>query len=341
MMREEHGMDGGEKKTHARLSRIHAPFLSLSLNSKPEEQVDLAAAAAAGVPVIRRFSGGGSVVVDGGTLLVGLAGPAAAVLGAREAAAPADSPALLGPRALMAWTEGVYGPVFRGIGPFALRENGERWERGERERRKKTPRARFALSSPPPLYLTLIFFLRTLIFRLRLRRPEVRGQRPGHLKGAVGAPHVRSFFPAKKRPQARAPVGVGALWRKRRPLFQRVFSSSSSSSFPSLIPHSSFLWDYTPSRMALLTHPARAPAYRAGRPHAGFVTTLKAEVEKTQATATITRRGLLAALPGALEGVGFRVVPTTLEEAEAELVKDHHRTTRVLVDGSGAVCEKK
>ena len=101
-------------------------------HSKPEEQCDLGAAAAAGVPIIRRFSGGGGVVVDGDSLLVGLSGPAATVVGGGGGAEGAASPPSLGPRALMAWTEGVYGPVFSGVGPFALRENGEEEREGKR-----------------------------------------------------------------------------------------------------------------------------------------------------------------------------------------------------------------
>jgi len=127
--------------------------------------------------------------VDEGTLLVGLAGPAAAVVGEGGGAPSAPS---LGPRALMAWTEGVYGPVFGGVGPFALRENGE----GRRRQREKTVKERacfacFVLFS----FLYILFLCPLSPFhppprRLRLWRPQVRGQRPGHLQGAVGAPHV-------------------------------------------------------------------------------------------------------------------------------------------------------
>jgi lipoate---protein ligase len=35
--------------------------------------------------------------------------------------------------------------------------------------------------------------------------------------------------------------------------------------------HTSLLWDYDPSRMSLLKHPPKTPAYRAGRPHEDFV----------------------------------------------------------------------
>lgn len=97
--------------------------------------------------------------------------------------------------------------------------------------------------------------------------------------------------------------------------------------------------------MALLRHPSRAPSYRAGRAHGAFITTLRAEAaKKGAATAATTRRGLLAALPAALEGVGFRVVPTTVEEAEEELLgrrERHHRTTRVLVGADGRAVQKE
>lgn len=86
--------------------------------------------------------------------------------------------------------------------------------------------------------------------------------------------------------------------------------------------------------MAMLTQPSRAPAYRAGRPHGAFVTSLRA-------AGAGDRAGLLSALPAALEGAGFTVVPTSLEEAEDELLgRPHHRSTRVLVDGSGRAVEK-
>lgn len=35
--------------------------------------------------------------------------------------------------------------------------------------------------------------------------------------------------------------------------------------------HTSFLWDYDPSRMSLLKHPSKTPAYRAGRSHEEFI----------------------------------------------------------------------
>lgn len=39
--------------------------------------------------------------------------------------------------------------------------------------------------------------------------------------------------------------------------------------------HTTFLWDYSQERMQMLSMPARMPAYRQGRSHLDFVTTLK------------------------------------------------------------------
>ena len=67
----------------------------------------------AGIPVVRRFSGGGTVVVDGDTQLVSF------VFGV--AAAPAVP---LFPAPLMKWSEGFYAGVFDDLPDFRLRENG-------------------------------------------------------------------------------------------------------------------------------------------------------------------------------------------------------------------------
>ena len=72
-------------------------------------------AAAAGVPLVKRFTGGGTVVVDGDSILTSfiMHGPTAVP----------GVPCY--PRPIMSWTEGVLGRVFAAHGAFALRENGE------------------------------------------------------------------------------------------------------------------------------------------------------------------------------------------------------------------------
>ena len=70
--------------------------------------------AQAGLAVVRRFTGGGTVVVGPDTLFVSF------VFG--SAAAP-DVACF--PSPLMAWSEGFYRGVFHDLPSFRLRENGE------------------------------------------------------------------------------------------------------------------------------------------------------------------------------------------------------------------------
>lgn len=80
---------------------------------KAEQLVHIPEALAAGVPVIKRFSGGGTVAVDRDTVFGTLIMDAA------------ELPAVeCYPRPIMAWSEGFYGSVFSPYGPFGLRDNG-------------------------------------------------------------------------------------------------------------------------------------------------------------------------------------------------------------------------
>lgn len=65
------------------------------------------------VPVIRRFTGGGTVIVDNGTIFVTLI--------CNRDDLPGIKPY---PRSIMYWSGLLYNEVFQGIGDFQLRENG-------------------------------------------------------------------------------------------------------------------------------------------------------------------------------------------------------------------------
>lgn len=75
--------------------------------------VHIPAAVAAGVPVIKRFSGGGTVAVDRDTVFGTL------IL---DSAALPDVECY--PRPIMAWSEAFYSTVFAPHGAFGLREHG-------------------------------------------------------------------------------------------------------------------------------------------------------------------------------------------------------------------------
>ena len=86
--------------------------------------------------------------------------------------------------------------------------------------------------------------------------------------------------------------------------------------------HTSLLWDYAPSRMALLQQPAKQPEYRRHRPHESFVKGLGASLPCRDAFG----RALAAAA-----GARFELEQVQLEEALPAL-EAKHRSVTCLVD---------
>lgn len=153
------------------INRGTSPAIVMGISGKVEE-IDLECARRHDLPIIRRFSGGGTVVVDQDTLMVTFLGPKEVL----------EVPCF--PEPIMRWTGGFYAQGL-GIPDFAVREND---------------------------YVI------------------------GDLKCGGNAQYLR-----KER------------W----------------------LHHTSFLWDYTGSRMACLKMPRRTPEYRKGRTHGAFLTSLK------------------------------------------------------------------
>jgi lipoate-protein ligase A len=83
---------------------VMRPTVVLGIGGNAEALVHAAAAARDGVPLVRRFSGGGTVVVDAGTVFVSFV--------CNKAALP-DVPSF--PRDIMAWTSRFYAPVFADV----------------------------------------------------------------------------------------------------------------------------------------------------------------------------------------------------------------------------------
>ncbi|KAF3438160.1 hypothetical protein FNV43_RR20916 [Rhamnella rubrinervis] len=81
-----------------------------SLSRVPRELLEIGPVLRDEIPVIRRFTGGGTVVVDGGTVFVTLICNKDAVAG-------------LHPRPIVSWSGHLYARVFPGVGDFNLREN--------------------------------------------------------------------------------------------------------------------------------------------------------------------------------------------------------------------------
>ncbi|CAM9864619.1 unnamed protein product [Phaeothamnion confervicola] len=77
------------------------PTVVLGISGKPERMCNLDAVRRDGIPLIRRFSGGGTVIVDQGTIF--------ATLIMKQGDVPECQPY---PRDIMSWTEKIYGPAF-------------------------------------------------------------------------------------------------------------------------------------------------------------------------------------------------------------------------------------
>uniref|UniRef100_A0A0D9X863 BPL/LPL catalytic domain-containing protein n=1 Tax=Leersia perrieri TaxID=77586 RepID=A0A0D9X863_9ORYZ len=84
----------------------------MGVSGKVSELVEIQPVLQDKVPVIRRFSGGGTVIVDQGTVFVTFICSKTAVAGLQPF-----------PRDIMSWSGQLYGKVFDSFGEFQLREN--------------------------------------------------------------------------------------------------------------------------------------------------------------------------------------------------------------------------
>ncbi|KAI5683786.1 hypothetical protein M9H77_05014 [Catharanthus roseus] len=84
----------------------------MGISGKPAELLEVSPVIRDKVPVIRRFTGGGTVIVDHGTVFVTFI--------CNKDAFPDVQPY---PKPIMKWSSLIYNSVFQGIGDFSLREN--------------------------------------------------------------------------------------------------------------------------------------------------------------------------------------------------------------------------
>ncbi|KAL3155749.1 hypothetical protein ABBQ32_012766 [Trebouxia sp. C0010 RCD-2024] len=89
------------------------PAIVMGISGKPQELINVPAAQENGIQVIKRFSGGGTVVTDENTIF------ATVIL--QTSTLPPDVECY--PRPLMRWSESLYAPVFSPYGRFNLQEN--------------------------------------------------------------------------------------------------------------------------------------------------------------------------------------------------------------------------
>lgn len=91
----------------------NSPTIVMGISGKPAELLEIHSVLRDKVPVIRRFSGGGTVIVDSGTMFVTFI--------CNKDDVPGVQPY---PQPIMSWSSLLYSKVFQGVGNFNLRENG-------------------------------------------------------------------------------------------------------------------------------------------------------------------------------------------------------------------------
>ncbi|GAX81016.1 hypothetical protein CEUSTIGMA_g8451.t1 [Chlamydomonas eustigma] len=88
------------------------PAIVMGISGRASELIQVPEAIKAGVQVVKRFTGGGTVVVDHDTIFTTLI--------VQGQSLPHVDPY---PQPIMKWTEGFYEPVFKSFGEFRLKEN--------------------------------------------------------------------------------------------------------------------------------------------------------------------------------------------------------------------------
>jgi lipoate---protein ligase len=140
------------------------PAIVMGISGKPEELIHLDKLNATRIPLIKRFSGGGTVVVDEKTLFVTLIVGQETLPGIKRE-----------PKAIMGWTETLYAPFFKDL-PFQLIENdyalGEKKFGGNAQYIQKE---RWLHHSS---FLWDYQKERMELLKLPQRRPNYRGKRP-------------------------------------------------------------------------------------------------------------------------------------------------------------------
>lgn len=90
----------------------NAPNVVMGLSGRPSDLIELENVLRDRIPVIKRFTGGGTVIVDEGTIFVTFICNRDAIPGLQAY-----------PQPIMSWTSQLYGEVLQGVGDFNLREN--------------------------------------------------------------------------------------------------------------------------------------------------------------------------------------------------------------------------
>ena len=211
---------------------VASPSIVLGISGKPEVMVYQEKAKTQGIPLIRRFSGGGTVVVDTDTIMM-------SIIVHGEHALPHVERF---PKPIMEWCESILSHNMKRL----LGED----------------------------------------FRLR----------------------EHDFVVGDKKIGGNAQAISGGRW----------------------LHHTSFLFDYQDTAMALLKHPPKTPTYRQQRDHNDFVTKIK--------TLCDDREGFVQGIIQSIELAGFQPIPVSSNHAIQSLLQAYKNQPNALLGSSMLTC---
>lgn len=274
------------------------PTVVVGVSGRVEALVDVAAARAARVDAIRRFTGGGTVVADGGSVLVSFVANAADADGAP-----------LFPRDVMAWSERVYKPVFEALLREGVGGGGSSSDCGGGGGGDGGAGAGGAYA----------------------RSGGVGGSEASSAgAGAAGTCAAGGASAggtsAASSTSVPPPLGFHLVEHDYCLGARKVGGNAQAVSRGRWVHHTSFLWDYDDANMALLRLPAKRPAYRRDRPHGAFLARLAHHARD----AARGPDALGDALCDHLRAQGVPLIDAALEDALEALPRSERRSNEAI-----------
>ena len=236
---------------HENVGTNQSCAIILGIGGKAERLVNIEAAKKDGVLVLKRFSGGGTVVVDHSSLWTTFIG--------RNAILPHVKPF---PKEIMEWSaEAIFGPTFRNWNTDIVSSTGGNNMGNSLVSKKKSGRQTLVFKGPSCGVSgsdgeSLMLPLETLTQPLETVMLPFE-EKPSEYDGNTQLPLFRlkenDYVLGKRKMGGNAQAIVSGGW----------------------LHHTSFLWDYDNMNMEYLTLPDKRPLYRGDRSHDEFLVKLK------------------------------------------------------------------
>lgn len=261
----------------------------MGIGGKPRKLLDVELVARDQVQVIRRFSGGGTVVLDSESIWT-------TIIGRNDDGNDDDDNTPLlpreqrYPRQIMEWSMSIFGPLVEGL-----------------NRRHQEAKDQQSSSSLNGRRKTMVMDTKSCAVENTGRVitiPSPSGRDVTAAAASDGAEVVPPLILSLREHD----YVLGAS--------RKVAGNAQSVGKSGWLHHTSWLWDASWENMAYLSLPDKRPAYRDNRPHSDFLTTLKSSYPH------LTKSDFYSCLRSVVESQ-FDVIPVTLP-AVMKLVHDEH-----------------